>query len=73
MFGRAYVRLDEHREHFAFDPNARATPISEVAFLDEDGSAFRVVMSAPVDVASAKAALVHWLAIGKPTPTLQWS
>lgn len=71
--GRAYVRLDEHREHYASARDAATPPQGEVLFLDEDGSTFSALLAATVSVRSAKEALAHWLATGHATNALQWS
>ena len=72
--GRALVRLDEHREHFACNQEA-ALDLSpeQVVFQDEDGSRFSMPVAATVNVHSAKEALLHWLATGKRSAALAWS
>jgi hypothetical protein len=71
--GRAYVRLDEHREHYASFRDVTTIPRGEAVFFDEDGSTFSASLAATVSVASAKEALAHWLATGEATTALLWS
>jgi hypothetical protein len=71
--GRAYVRLDEHREHFGSVLDVTTIPPGEAIFYDEDGSTFIASLAATVSVASAKEALAHWLATGRATTALLWS
>jgi len=71
--GRALVRLNEHREHFASYPETSSITLEEVSFLDDDGSIFQVPLSNTISVSSAKEALKHWLSTGKTIGTLIWS
>lgn len=71
--GRAYVRLDEHREHYGSFPDVTTIPRGEAVFFDEDGATFSASLAATVSVASAKEALAHWLATGRATTALMWS
>ena len=71
--GRAYVRLDEHREHYASFRDVTTIPRGEAVFFNEDGSTFSAPLAATVSVASAKEALMHWLATGRATTALLWS
>lgn len=71
--GRAYVRLDEHREHYGSFRDVTTIPRGEAVFFDEDGSTFSASLAATVSVASAKEALAHWLATGRATTALLWS
>jgi hypothetical protein len=71
--GRAYVRLDEHREHYASFRDATTIPLGEAIFFDEDGSRFSTSLATTVNVISAKEALAFWLATGKATTALLWS
>lgn len=71
--GRAYVRLDEHREHYASFRDIAAIPRGEAVFFDEDGSTFSTSLAATVSVALAKDALAHWLTTGRATTALLWS
>jgi hypothetical protein len=71
--GRAYVHLDEHREHYGYSRDVTTIPRGEAVFFDEDGSTFSASLAATVSVASAKEALAHWLATGRATSALLWS
>lgn len=71
--GRAYVRLDEHREHYGSYRDVSTIPPGEAVFFYEDGSTFSASLSATVSVASAREALAHWLATGRATTALLWS
>jgi hypothetical protein len=71
--GRAYVRLDEHREHYGSFRDVTMIPRGETVFFDEDGSTFTASLAATISVASAKEALAHWLATGQATAALLWS
>jgi hypothetical protein len=71
--GRAYVRLDEHREHYASVRDAATIPQGEVVFFDEDGATFSALLAATVSARSAKEALEHWLTTGHATTALLWS
>lgn len=71
--GRAYIRLDEHREHYGSFRDVTTIPRGEAEFFDEDGSTFSVSLAATISVASAKEALAHWLATGLATTALLWS
>jgi len=71
---RAFVRLDEHCEHYASDPSCSGISDREVCFRDEEGGSFFCVPeSATVASADAMAALEHWLHTGKKLPSLIWS
>lgn len=69
---RAYVRLDEHCEHYASDPGHRGVSGREVHFRDEGGEPLCVPESATVDSTAAMAALEHWLLTGQKLPSLSW-
>lgn len=71
--GRAIVRLDEHREHYACARDAAAMSNCEAVFIDEDGSTFYAPLDTTVSVSSAKEALAHWLATGTATTAFLWS
>jgi len=71
--GRAYVRLDDHREHYGSYRDVTTIPRGEAVFFDEDGSTFNASLAATVSVESAQDALAHWLATGRATPALLWS
>jgi len=71
--GRALVRLNEHREHYASYPDTSSIPPGDASFLDEDGSTFYVPLANTVSVESAKEALLHWLSTGDTTSALLWS
>ncbi|MBC3916929.1 hypothetical protein H8L32_05520 [Undibacterium sp. CY18W] len=71
--GRALVRLNEHREHFASYRDISAIQTSDVSFLDDDGSVFDIPLANTVSVESAKEALLHWLLTGEATIALLWS
>ena len=71
--GQAYVRLDEHREHYARYRDTATIRQGEAMFLDEDGASFSVLPADIVSVSSAKEALVHWLLTGRATDALIWS
>jgi hypothetical protein len=69
--GRALVRLDEHREHFASQPDHALT--GTIEFVDEDGTTFVVDAGETVDAEAGLAALHHWLRTGEMTPGLAWT
>ncbi|MES2036667.1 MAG: hypothetical protein V4495_02425 [Pseudomonadota bacterium] len=71
--GRALVRLNEHRQHFASYQDASAIQTGNATFLDDDGSAFHTPLAHTVSIESAKEALVHWLSTGNATTALIWS
>jgi hypothetical protein len=71
--GLAYVRFDEHREHYGSFRDFTTIPHGEAKFFDEDGSTFSASRAATISVASAKEALSHWLATGRATIALLWS
>jgi hypothetical protein len=70
--GMAWVRIDEHREHYGRDP-ARAGLSGEVGGFP-DGAGGRFAVPAPNAVAAwqASAALEHWLVGGGWWPGLAW-
>jgi hypothetical protein len=71
--GRALVRLNEHREHFASYPDTSSIPQGDASFLDDDGSTFYIPLANTVSVESAEEALLHWLSTGGTTSALTWS
>ena len=71
--GRAYVRLDEHRERYGSYRDVTTIPGGEAEFFDEDGATFSASLAATISVASPKEALVHWVATGRATAALLWS
>jgi hypothetical protein len=71
--GMAWVRLDEHCEHFARDPN-RATIIGEVGgFPDGSGGSFAVPAAEVVTVQQAEQVLTCWLESGARWLGLEWN
>lgn len=71
--GQAYVRLDEHREHYASYRDTATIRQGEAMFLDEDGASFSVLLADTVSASAAKEALAHWLLTGRATDALVWS
>jgi hypothetical protein len=70
--GRACLRLDEHRDHYARQEMAIPQSQPEVFFRYEDGSPFSVPHTDTVPRALAIAALPYWLPSQKQDPTLIW-
>jgi hypothetical protein len=70
--GRARVRLDEHRDHYARQEMAFQKSQPEVFFRYEDGSPFSVPYTDTLPQACAIAALLNWLPSQRQDPTLIW-
>lgn len=70
--GMAWVRIDEHREHYGRDP-ARVGLGGQVGgFPDGEGGWFAVPVADAVTAEQASAALEHWLLGGGQWPGLAW-
>lgn len=70
--GMAWIRLDEHCEHYARDP-ARTRLEGEVGgFINEDGSLFAVLAADAVTASQARLALADWLQGVRRSPILTW-
>jgi hypothetical protein len=70
--GRARVRLDEHRDHYARQEMTIPQSQTEVFFRYEDGSPFSVPYTETLPRARAIAALLYWLPSQRHDPTLIW-
>lgn len=70
--GRAFVRLDEHRDHYATDSSIRNLPDEAIRF-EGDGDSFEVPFAQSVSRAQALDALEIWLTTGQMSPSLEWS
>ena len=68
---RAYVRLDEHREHIASEANPLMGK-PKVSFRDTDGSSFEVSWEETVPRESAIRALLAWLPSRKKSTEFNW-
>ncbi|WP_137914532.1 hypothetical protein [Rudaea sp. 3F27F6] len=69
----AFVRLDEHREHYASDPLRASFVGPSIQFQDEDNELFEVLPSQVVGRAQAAEALQCWLTSGLKLSSLSWS
>jgi hypothetical protein len=69
----AYLRLDEHREHFASDLSRSLCGGEKIKFFDEDGTVFEVSSPGVIDWIQAFDALLLWLRSGAKLPSLSWS
>src|SRR5579859_6282536 len=69
----AFVRLDEHREHYASDPLRTSSAGPSNQFQDEDNELFEVLPSQVVGRAQAAEALHCWLTSGSKLSSLSWS
>ncbi len=69
---RSLVRLHEHREFCAFDPDTQAIDMKPITFLERDGSSFEEPYASTVGHAQAIAALAHWLPKQGRLPELMW-
>lgn len=69
---RAFIRVDEHREHYAIDPAVSASH-EPVVFRETDGEPFELCFERTVARAQGIEALDHWLATGGKTTALSWS
>jgi hypothetical protein len=70
---RAFVRLDEHREHYATDPLIRDRRYGVVRFGAGADDGFEVPFAESVSRKQALQALELWLRTGHRSPELEWS
>ena len=68
--GSTHVRLLEHRGFFA--TALQTAPTGRFVHFMNDGCPFEVDENAAIPVATAKAALNHWLATGQQYPGVCW-
>lgn len=71
--GMARVRVDDHYEHFARDPERSGLEGDLGGFVDEEGGICVVTASEAISAEQAESALFHWLCSGKMLSELTWS
>lgn len=70
--GMAWVRVDEHREHFARDPSRASLPGEVSGFPESGGGEFKVQAADAIIAAQARLALACWLENGAWWSGLEW-